>query len=141
MDFCQLQDPEKLQALATQDLNVSEERLQSQLMTQPERYFFWGKSAAKAEAARRSQEYRVKEILWPEARNIAREGLKRTGGKITEGNVDDIAMLNSDYRQGVEELVKAEEFSATLRAAEQAMRQRMEMLRSLNSRQRADYSA
>ena len=41
----------------------------------------------------------------------------------------------------IEELVKAEEFSATLRAAEQAMRQRMEMLRSLNSRQRADYSA
>lgn len=134
-----LQDPQALQDLATQDLSVSDSKLQSQMMTQPERYFFWGQMAARAEGARRSQEYKVKEILWPEARNIAREGLKRTGGKITEGNVDDIAMLNSDYRQGVEDLVKAEEFSATLRAAEQAMRQRMEMLRSLNSRQRADF--
>ena len=136
-----LRDPASLQAIATTDLSLSEDTLYNSLLTHAGRYFFWARMAARAEAERRSVEFKVKEELWPQARQCARESIKFKGGKVTEGSVDDEALLDGDYRAGRAELVQAEEFSAVLRAAEQAMRQRMEMLRSLNSRQRAELSA
>lgn len=132
----QFRDPQALQDLAAQDLAISEVELKAQMANQPTRYFFWARMAAQAEKIAKSTGYEVKEILWPQARKKARASLGLSGGKITEGAVDDIAMLDSDYRDGVERLTADEEFSSTLRAAEQAMRQRMEMLRSLNSRLR-----
>lgn len=141
MDLNELQNPEILERIASEDLRLSESTLYHSLLTQAERYFFWARMASKAESQRRTVEYRVKEELWPQARKEARAKLSMAGQKITEGSVEENALLDSDYRAGKAELVKAEEFSAVLRAAEQAMRQRMEMLRSLNSRQRAEFAA
>lgn len=134
-----LQDPNLLEQTALTDLEIDRDLpLDDYLHTQASHYFKWGALAAIAEGRAARQKYRVKEELWPIARTNARTYLKTAGEKITEGAVDDKAMLDAVYRKGLELLNDLEVVANTLRSAERAMAQRVDMLRSVNSRQRSE---
>jgi hypothetical protein len=134
-----LDDPESLEADANADLEITrDEPVDGYLYDQAQRYFKWASLASIAEAKASAQKHLVKEVLWPLARRNARIFLERSGGRITEGALDDGALMDEDYSQGRTKLVELEEVASVFRGAERAMQQRMEMLRSLNSRQRVE---
>lgn len=135
-----LADQAALEADACRDLAIDRDSpIEGYLYTQAQDYFKWATLAAISEARAAAQKYRVKEELWPLARAQARTVLKASGERITESQVDDCAAVNAAYRSGQTKLVELEEVAGTLRAAERAMAQRLEMLRSLNSRQRVEF--
>jgi hypothetical protein len=136
--FCE--NPELLGQMALEDLKIDRDApLQPYLYEQAQNYFKWASLASLAQAKANAQRFKVKEELWPEARQEARGSLEGNSAKVTEGRIDDLAMLDEDYRAGQTSLVELEHVAETLRAAERAMAQRLEMLRSLNSRQRGEF--
>lgn len=110
------------------------------LYTQSANYFKWANLATIADAHAARQRNVVKEELYPIARERARATIMQRGDKPTEAKVDDLASVDAAYRGGQSRLVDLEAMAASLRAAERAMFQRLEMLRSINSRQRVELS-
>lgn len=132
-----LQDASLLEQAAEVDIRIDRDG-PLDLYTQPQNYFKWSALAGIAESRANRQRCRVKEELWPLAREQARMNLQARGEKVTESKVDDVACVNASYRAGQNLLVDLEAAAAVMRSAERAMAQRMEMLRSLNSRQKVE---
>lgn len=140
-----LQDPDALEAKVLEDLEIDRSGdIEEYLRTQSERYFTWAALASVAEARAARQKYVVNDELWPVARTMARaieEQRSEGGRRPSEARIDELAALNDEYRNGRQELVELEKIAGVLRGAERAMAQRLEMLRSLNSRQKVEFEA
>ena len=134
-----LEEPELLEAKVAEDLAITPGAdLDGYLRTQAERYFYWAALASIAESRASKQKHRVQEELWAMARTKARLDAESRSQKVTEGRLDEVASLDNEFREGRDLLCELEAISGIFRGAERAMYQRLEMLRSLNSRQRVE---
>lgn len=132
-------DPQVLESEVNKDLEINRDfAIEDYLRDQSQRYFKWAAVAAIAEARAAKQKVLVKELLWPQARFAARVLIQKSGGKVTEAQLDDGAMQDEAYAEGQAKLIDLEEVASVLKAAAKAAEQRMEMLRSLNGRQRVE---
>lgn len=130
-----------MEEMALQDIEIDRDApLDTYLYTQAHLYYKWANLATIADARAAKQRILVKEELWPLAREGARVTLTNKGDKVTESRIDDVASVNAAYRGGQSRLIDLEAMAASLRSAERAMHQRLEMLRSINSRQRVELS-
>jgi hypothetical protein len=129
------QNPQAMEDSAKDDLEINRTLIQDALSSQPGVYYKWARLAAIGEARAASAKYHAKEAVYPKLVNFYRDNLP---GKVTEAKIEAAALSSDEYQQALASYIKLEEIAVSLRSMERAMAQRLEMLRSINSRIKAE---
>ena len=130
-------DKEALGAKLHKDCSLPED-VRLSIGEQTQLYMEWGYVYSLAETNARRLKYEWQEEAQPKCREWAEEELKATKGKPTVTAIADKATTYKIWAEKREEYLAAEQFAQVTKHAVEAMRHRLYMIQSLNSRQKAE---
>lgn len=127
-------DSALLEAEMSKAFALDRENPANTMETQSGDYAYWAILASKAEYEENRLKAELKGVLGA-ARELARKQLE----KPTKDQVDDYAHQNPIYAAKNDEYLQAQLLTALFKKAEEALKQRKDMLQSINSRQKAEW--
>lgn len=130
-------DKAALEAKLQKDCQLPED-VRLSIGEQTQLYMEWGYVYSLAETASRRLKYEWQEEAQPKCREWAEDELKATKGKPTVTAIADKATTYKMWSEKREEYLQAEQFALVAKHAVEAMRHRLFMIQSLNSRQKAE---
>jgi len=131
-------DPAAFQAKLAEDVQVGDLDVVPLMGKQVQIYMSWGYISAKAEADARRAKYEFQEDCPSVLQALAEDNLKITGRKTTVAAVQAEVYGFKEYKDAREKFVEAEQFANFCRHAVEAMKHRLHMIQSINSRQKSE---
>lgn len=128
-------DPLALERLLIEYSGFDREYPTNSMDSHSQHYMLWAFMHAQAEADERSLKNLINETILPREREQARKELP---GRPTKDQINDIVVQKEDYQDTQEAYNEAQKFTLILKEMKEAMKQRGDMMRSLNSRQKAE---
>jgi hypothetical protein len=127
--------PEELSAEWRKDIAIDTDNIDEALATSSEIHAKWGTLALMAESMAGEAE-EVKDVAWAHASEQARNKLdRRTGAKVTEARIQEIACQDDVYRALAKEYRDAKALATAFRQIEEYMSERQYAIHGLNKRQ------
>jgi hypothetical protein len=131
-------DPDSLEALIARDVRVSQQDVIADILKQSQIFMAWSYYHVLAEYDAKVLKLRLTEEVYPACRKDAEQKVLDDGRKATKDTIHDYAVLNPVYKVAQENFLWAERRAHVLKAVVEALRQKKDMLQSLNSRQRVE---
>lgn len=131
-------NPEEFNARISRDVTIGDSDVLPKMQEQVQLYMFWGEAHARAEAEARKANYEFKDEVMGELRNRGRIEMH---GKPTVQALADWCCAQPQYKTARNKMIQAEEFAARCKHAVEAMRQRLHMIQSINSRQKSELNS
>lgn len=131
-------DKQAFQKKVAIDVNLDDSKVRASILDQTQKYMEWGYVAAKAATTARRMKYEFEEEVAPKCRRWAEDKLRDEGKKTTVKAIDDTAASFADYKAARDAYLAAEEFAALTKHVVEAMRHRLAMVQSLNSREKSE---
>lgn len=137
--------PRSLENEIASAISINRDDVLRDMLTQAQTYMTWAFMGCLAERDLTNAKFYLEEELGPMLRTDARrvlESQKEEGsGRITNIQVEDAVKKDKAYLNAAKEVRHAEALKAVFRKVEEAFKQRVQMLQSLNSRQKAELFA
>lgn len=133
-------NPQALQDKIKEDVTINEDALRTCILTQTEKYAEWGYVSSKASTEAKRAKYVFEEDVKGMCFALAEEKLKEEGRKITVKAVESEAPALMAWKEAREAYLQAQEFADVTKQITEAMRHRLSMVQSLNSRQKSEMS-
>lgn len=134
-------DPDKLQRDIAEAVRVSQDDVLTSMMRQAQLFMEWGYLQVLAEMDAKKARIQWEEVELPQCKAIAETRLKEAGEKFTVDRKLDMARQMPDYLTAYEHYLVALERSMIFAKVVDALRQKKDMIQSLNSRQRVELGA
>lgn len=134
-------DPVELQRKIAGALRVTEQTLHQSMLRQAQTFASWGAALALAERDAKLKKAEVEEVILPTARVAAETFLLNQGRKVTVQAKDDVARADPTYVIARTDLIEQQTVVGVIKSTVEALRQKMNMMQSLNSRQKAELTA
>lgn len=131
----------KLQAEMASALRVDARSLHMSMLRQAQVFGIWGAALALGERDYRLQKAEIDEVILPKARLLAEQSILDSGRKVTVQAKADVARADPTYCIARTGLIEQQMLNSVLKTTTVALIQKMNMMQSLNSRQKAELTA
>lgn len=133
-----LEDIEQMLQDQDSSIGIEESKIPLEQRKQPETYLHWGRLHAMAQNEHDYQEEFIKTVVWPRAKNRARDQLELTGHKATVDAMDELAKQDDEYRRESLRRLKIKSLVRYLSTMEEALNMRGNLLQSVGAYQREE---
>lgn len=136
-----ISDPELFQSEVARDSKLNRDDVFKNMINQPELYSKWARLSAEAEKQHEKYDAFINLLIWPAAKEAAREDLERRTQRATIDATDEAAKQHPIYLSAVQSRAALKAAWEVFKKMENTMFQRKDMLTGLNFRQQKEFAS